>query len=346
MRPIEWTGAGVRLLDQRQLPQQQLWVDCSQLEDFEAAIRDMLIRGAPAIGICAAYGLARQAQLLADASGQERLQALEAAGHRLAATRPTAVNLFWAIERMLNKARQHEEPSVLIEEALAIHREDEAMCRAIGEHGSQLFSAPARVLTHCNAGALATGDYGTALGVVRSLASRQKIQWVWVDETRPYLQGARLTAWELMQEGIPCRLICDNMAGHFLQRGQVDAVVVGADRITAQGDVANKIGTSTLAVLCKEYGVPFYVAAPWSTFDLKLQSGWDIPIEERSADEVVAWGGVVQAPHGVEVRNPAFDVTFHSYITALITERGVLRPPFAEAIAQAELLGVAVGQGR
>ena len=344
MRPIEWTNKGARLLDQRKLPHEQLWVDCVELECFESAIRDMLIRGAPAIGICAAYGLAREAQLKASLDRSARLVALEQAGARLAATRPTAINLFWAIERMLEKARSGASAEELVQEALAIHREDESMCRAIGEHGASLISGPARLLTHCNAGALATGDYGTALGVVRSLAARQQIRWVWVDETRPYLQGARLTAWELMQEGIPCRLICDNMAGHFLQRGEVDAVVVGADRITAEGDVANKIGTSTLAVLCKEYGVPFYVAAPWSTFDLKLRSGWDIPIEQRSREEVVAWGGFNQAPEGVEVRNPAFDVTFHPYITAIITERGVLRPPYAEGIALADRHGVVVGQ--
>ena len=334
MRPIEWTGQAARLIDQRLLPDQEVWVDCRELVDFEAAIRDMLIRGAPAIGICAAYGLAVVAL-----KGQD----LQAAAVRLAATRPTAVNLFWAIERMLKV--WNGDPQRMVREAVAIHEEDIAMCKAMGEHGADLFQGKQRLLTHCNAGALATGDYGTALGVVRSLARRGQVDWVWVDETRPYLQGARLTAYELHQENIPCRLICDNMAGHFLQRKQVDAVITGADRITAHGDVANKIGTSTLGVLCKEYGVPFYVAAPWSTVDMAMQSGWDIPIEERAPEEITHFRGQTVAPHGVGVANPAFDVTFNQYVTAIITERGVLRAPFAESIARANSQGVALGQG-
>lgn len=334
MRPIEWTGQGARLIDQRLLPDREVWVDCRELIDFEVAIRDMLIRGAPAIGICAAYGLAVVAL-----QGQD----LQAAAVRLAATRPTAVNLFWAIERMLKV--WNGDPQRMVREAVAIHEEDIAMCQAMGEHGADLFQGKQRLLTHCNAGALATGDYGTALGVVRSLARRGQVDWVWVDETRPYLQGARLTAYELHQENIPCRLICDNMAGHFLQRKQVDAVITGADRITAHGDVANKIGTSTLGVLCKEYGVPFYVAAPWSTVDMAMQSGWDIPIEERAPEEITHFRGQAVAPQGISVANPAFDVTFHSYVTAIITERGVLRPPFAESIARANSQGVALGQG-
>lgn len=324
MRPIDWIGNGARLVDQRLLPHQEVWVTCQSLADFESAIRDMLIRGAPAIGICAAYGLASVALQGGD---------LEEAAVRLAATRPTAVNLFWAIERMRRVWESSPGQSErLVQEAIAIHEEDVAMCRSIGEHGADLFAGSVRLLTHCNAGALATGDYGTALGVVRSLAKRGQVEWVWVDETRPFLQGARLTAFELQREQIPCRLICDNMAGHFMQRKQVDAVIVGADRITRLGDVANKIGTSTLAVLCKEYGVPFYVAAPWSTLDLAMDSGWDIPIEERSPLEVSHHAGTSVAPEGVAVANPAFDVTFHPYITAIITERGVLRAPFAESI--------------
>lgn len=340
MRPIEWIGDGVRLVDQRLLPQQEVWVECRQPEEFERAIKDMLIRGAPAIGICAAYGIAAAALQAADAGLETLRKQLKAVSVRLAATRPTAINLFWAIERMAAVIVQphSDAPALaarLVDEALEIHREDIEMCKRMGEHGAALFEQPARVLTHCNAGALATGDYGTALGVVRSLAARKLVQWVWVDETRPFMQGSRLTAWELMRENIPCRLICDNMAGHFLQRGQVDAVVVGADRITSHGDVANKIGTSTLAVLCKEYGVPFYVAAPWSTVDMNLESGWDIPIEERAASEVTHVGGSPMAPAGMSVANPAFDVTFHTHITAIITERGVLRPPFHESIARA-----------
>lgn len=336
MRPIEWTGTGVRLVDQRKLPQQEEWVECTQLADFVSAIKDMKIRGAPAIGICAAYGLAARALQTTD------LTELRAAAEELAATRPTAVNLFWALDRMkrvMEQTGEAERGPRLVQEALAIHEEDAATCLQMGEHGADLFDKPVRMLTHCNTGALATGDYGTALGVVRSLAKRGMIQWVWVDETRPYLQGSRLTAWELMREEIPSRLICDNMAGHFMQRGQVDAVIVGADRISAQGDVANKIGTSTLAVLCKEYGIPFYVAAPWSTVDMALQSGWDIPIEERPGSEVTGVGGVQLAPAGMDTANPAFDVTFHSYISAIITERGVLRPPFNESLAAAQQAG-------
>lgn len=335
MRPIDWTGEGVRLIDQRLLPHQEVWVECRSLADYERAIRDMLIRGAPAIGICAAYGLASVAL-----QGGDLLEASRV----LAATRPTAVNLFWAIDRMM-KVAQAGDAQRLVREAQAIHEEDVAMCRSIGDHGAGLFVGRQRILTHCNAGALATGDYGTALGVVRSLARRDQVEWVWVDETRPFLQGARLTAYELQREGIACRLICDNMAGHFLQRKQVDAVIVGADRITRQGDVANKIGTCTLAVLCKEYGVPFYVAAPFSTIDMAMESGWDIPIEERSPSEVSHHGGQAVAPAGVGVANPAFDVTFHSYVTALITERGVLRPPFKESIQRALEGGVTLGQG-
>lgn len=327
MRPIHWTGQGVRLVDQRKLPHQEVWVDCHVLADFEVAIRDMLIRGAPAIGICAAYGLASVALQGGD---------LEHAAGVLAATRPTAVNLFWAIERMRKVWVSGASAARLVEEAVAIHEEDVAMCRQIGAHGANLFDRPVRLLTHCNAGALATGDYGTALGVVRAVSERGLLQWCWVDETRPYWQGARLTAWELMQDQIACRLICDNMAGHFLQRKQVDAVVVGADRITRMGDVANKIGTSTLGVLCKEYGVPFYVAAPWSTVDMKMESGWEIPIEERSPEEVTHWAGQPVAPLGVPVANPAFDVTFHPYVTAIITERGVLRPPYSVSIPAAD----------
>lgn len=354
MRPIEWIGPGARLLDQRLLPKQEVWVKCQQLEDFESAIRDMLIRGAPAIGICAAYGLATVAGLNQSLSRSELATVLSLAGQRLAATRPTAVNLFWAIDRMLHLAATFTGDSSqlarqLEAEAIAIHEEDVVTCQQMGEHGADLFATgPARLklLTHCNAGALATGDYGTALGVVRSLAKRLQVEWVWVDETRPYLQGARLTAWELMQEQIPCRLICDNMAGHFMQRKEVDAVIVGADRIVRNGDVANKIGTSTLAILCKEYGIPFYVAAPWSTLDLQSASGWDIPIEQRPPQEVTHLQGQQVAPDGVEVANPAFDVTPNQYVTAIITERGVLHPPYSESIARAaeSKTQVSVGQ--
>lgn len=345
MRPIEWTGQGVRLVDQRLLPHQEVWVDCCEPHEFERAIKEMLIRGAPAIGICAAYGVAAAALQKREQSLEELRQHLKAVSKRLSATRPTAVNLFWALERMASVIVQSHASSValaerLVHEAQEIHREDVEMCRRMGEHGADLFDRPVRVLTHCNAGALATGDYGTALGVLRSLARRNLLQWAWVDETRPFLQGARLTAYELMRDNIPCRLICDNMAGHFMQRGQVDAVIVGADRITRAGDVANKIGTSTLAVLCKEYRIPFYVAAPWSTVDMSLDSGWDIPIEERPPQEVSHLAGTPVAPEGVQVANPAFDVTFHTHVSAIITERGVLRAPFRESILQAHEAGL------
>jgi methylthioribose-1-phosphate isomerase len=332
MRPIEWLGDHVRLIDQRLLPQELVWVECHLPEEFASAIRDMLIRGAPAIGICAAYGLA--------AAALQGLS-LEPVAELLASTRPTAVNLFWAIQRMRLRWQAGASAQDLVREACAIHEEDVLTCQSIGAHGASLFDKPVRVLTHCNAGALATGDFGTALGVVRALHQRGLLTFCWVDETRPYWQGARLTAWELMTERIPCKLICDNMAGHFMQRGQVDAVVVGADRITREGDVANKIGTSTLAVLCKEYGIPFYVAAPWSTLDLELASGWDIPIEERNSQEITHWRGSAVAPEGVEVANPAFDVTFHPYVSGIITERGVLRAPYAESILRARDLSIA-----
>lgn len=316
MRPIEWHEDRVRLLDQTLLPAQVVWLDIRTAAEAAEAIVSMRIRGAPAIGITAAFGMA-----LAARAGEDR----EAARTLLASTRPTAVNLFWALERM-KKAGD------TLAEAQAIAAEDERMCQQIGDHGASLFQPDTRVLTHCNAGALATGDYGTALGVIRSAHKDGKVRHVWVDETRPFLQGARLTAWELMADGIPIKLICDNMAGHFMQRGEVDAVVVGADRVTAHGDVANKIGTYTLAVLCKEHGIPFYVAAPSSTVDMGLTSGQDIPIEERDGKEVREVFGVHVAPAGVEVRNPAFDVTPHHLVTALITERGVLRPPYVDAL--------------
>jgi methylthioribose-1-phosphate isomerase len=267
---------------------------------------------------------------------------LEAAGRVLAATRPTAVNLFWAIERMKRRFAAEEAGGrtaasdlgeALVEEAKAIESEDLRACEAMGEHGALLLPASARLLTHCNAGALATAGYGTALGVIRSAARAGKVKTVFADETRPYLQGARLTAWELLRDGIPVTLIADNMAGHFMSRGEVDAVVVGADRIAANGDVANKIGTYTVAVLAKENGIPFYVAAPVSTFDLATPSGDRIPIEERAAQEVTHHGGTRLAPEGVLVRNPAFDVTPHRYVSAIVCEHGVARAPYAESLA-------------
>ncbi len=334
MKPIRWKDDSVEMIDQRKLPQEEVWnVYRTGLEVAEA-IRSMVIRGAPAIGIAAAYGLALEAKSWSEGSASLLLH-LDRVGEALEATRPTAINLSWAVQRMLAVAKAHTEPSSLGErlvvEALDIAREDELMCLAIGQHGAPLLPEGGRVLTHCNAGALATGDYGTALGVIR--AGRDRIKEVWVDETRPFLQGARLTAWELQKEGIPCRLICDNMAGHLMQRGQVQAVVVGADRITADGSVANKIGTYSLAVLCRFHEIPMYVAVPYSTIDMQLKSGSSIPIEERDPKEVTHLAGVQIAPTGIEVANPAFDVTPPELVTAIITERGVLHPPFRDSLA-------------
>jgi methylthioribose-1-phosphate isomerase len=342
MKPIVWKGEHADLIDQTVLPHQEVWLSCRTLSEYASAIRDMKIRGAPAIGICAAYGLASVAL---QSPGAQSLPNLEVAAQVLAATRPTAVNLFWAIDRMMELARRltdDKRAEALVAEALAIHREDEAMCRAMGDFGAEVVPANARILTHCNAGALATGDYGTALGVVRSAHAQGKVQWVWVDETRPFLQGARLTAWELMQDNVPVKLICDNMAGHFMQREMVDFVVVGADRITANGDVANKIGTYSLAVLCKEHGIPFYVAAPSSTVDFKLSNGLEIPIEERAADELRKLNGTPVAPTDVPVANPGFDMTPNRYITGIITEKGICRAPYQESLAQT--LGATVGK--
>jgi methylthioribose-1-phosphate isomerase len=305
------------------------------MEEVADAIRDMAIRGAPAIGVAAAFGVALGVR--ASAARGEALRAeLERITSTLAATRPTAVNLFWALARMRRRFDREEEPRVreaLLEEARAIEAEDLAACRRMGDLGAALLPEGVRLLTHCNAGALATAGYGTALGVIRSAARQGKVKNVFADETRPYLQGARLTAWELTREGIPTTLIADSMAGALMARGEVDAVVVGADRIAANGDVANKIGTYTLAVLARENGLPFYVAAPLSTVDLGTASGDAITIEERAPEEVTHHGGRRLAPAGVAVRNPAFDVTPARYVTAIVTERGVARAPYAESLA-------------
>jgi len=298
----------------------------------------MAVRGAPAIGVAAALGIALGVRN-SPAEGDALRAAFDQICQEMAATRPTAVNLFWAIERMRRRFETDQAKGgralrdALLEEAQAIDDEDVAACRRIGDLGAELIPERARVLTHCNAGALATAGYGTALGVIRSAARQGKIRNVLADETRPYLQGARLTAWELSREGIPVTLIADNMAGHLMARGEVDAVVVGADRIAANGDVANKIGTYTVAVLARENGLPFYVAAPVSTIDLATPSGEAITIEERSPDEITHHGGRRLAPEGVAVRNPAFDVTPHRYVTAIVCERGVARPPYAESLA-------------
>ncbi len=334
---VAWEDGAVVMIDQRRLPMEEAFVRCRTHHEVAAAIRDMAIRGAPAIGVAAALGLAAGVRTTGS-EGPALLAEWQEMCSVLAATRPTAVNLFWAIERMrrrfeaLRAAGGASLRQGLLDEALAIQAEDLEACRRMGDLGAELLPAEARVLTHCNAGALATAGYGTALGVVRSAARLGKVRMVFADETRPWLQGARLTAWELLQDGIPTTLISDNMAGHLMARGEINAVVVGSDRIAANGDVANKIGTYTVAVLAKEHGIPFYVAAPVSTFDLATPTGAGIPIEERPAEEVTHVAGRRIAPEGVLVRNPAFDVTPHRYVSAIVCERGVARPPFTESL--------------
>ncbi len=316
--PLRWDGNSLFLLDQRLLPREERWLEYRDASGVAEAIKTMVVRGAPAIGVAAAFGMA-----LAALRGDD----LNVAAEELKRARPTAVNLAWAVDRMLSQR-----DGDLIAEAEAINREDLASCMAIGRHGAALLGATSTVLTHCNAGALATAGYGTALGVIRAAIESGKKVAVFADETRPYLQGARLTAWELQKDGIDVTLITDNMSGHFFQEGKFDAVVVGADRIAANGDAANKIGTYTVAVLANAHGIPFYVAAPVSTIDPNCPSGKEIPIEERSAQEVVDIFGSRVAPEGINVRHPAFDVTPARLITAIITERGVLRAPYEEAI--------------
>ena len=329
VEPIRWQGSKLQLLDQRKLPREIVWVTCSDAHETAVAIRDMVVRGAPAIGVAAAFGIAMAAW---------RGDDLREAAAELRATRPTAVNLMWAVDRMMREysALEGDLPEVVGAELEGLARrmfdEDVEANRRIGRNGAALLGDQATVLTHCNAGALATAGYGTALGVVRAAVESGKRLAVFADETRPYLQGARLTAWELQQDGIDVTLITDSMAGHFFQLGTFDAVLVGADRIAANGDTANKIGTYTVAVLANAHGVPFYVAAPVSTIDPKTPNGEGIPIEERSGAEVTSIGGTAIAPENVAVRHPAFDVTPARLITAIITDRGVLRPPYEEAI--------------
>ena len=312
VQPIRWRGDRLELLDQRLLPDKKVYITCRTAEQVAKAIKDMVVRGAPAIGCAAAFGVVL---------GKGAKKAYDV----LAKSRPTAVNLFWALERM-------KKASDLEAEAIAIYEEDLAANRRMGDVGAKLIPEGARVMTHCNTGALATAGHGTALGVIRS-AKGKKVSVI-ANETRPYLQGARLTAWECVQEGIPVTLITDNMAGHLMSRGEVDVVIVGADRIAANGDVANKIGTYALAVMAKRHGIPFYVAAPSSTFDPNIPDGSHIPIEERPGDEVTGYRKVRWAPKGVKVRNPAFDVTPAELITGIISEKGIAMPPNPETIAQ------------
>jgi len=343
VRTVEILPGEVVLIDQLALPHEERYVRCHTWQEVAARITDMTVRGAPAIGVTAAGGLALAAAAAGAASPGDPnafRAALEQAASGLLATRPTAVNLRWAVDEMRLVWTVCDEPpaacaALLLARAQAILEDDIERCLRIGEHGSALFKAGDTILTHCNAGALATAGYGTALGVVRAAFARHGGISVLVDETRPWLQGARLTAWELGVEGIPYRLISDNMAGHFIQRGAVDGVVVGADRIAANGDTANKIGTYTVSVLAKEHGVPFYVAAPLSTVDLTLGSGAGIPIEERAEAEVTSFHGRQVAPDGARAYHPAFDVTPAANIAAIVTEAGVLRAPFEQSLATA-----------
>jgi len=336
-------GDVVVMIDQRKLPAQEVYVRCKSAADVARAIKTMVIRGAPAIGVAAAMGLALGMRKSSATGTQKFAAEFQKSCDLMAATRPTAVNLFWAIERMKRcfaEAAQAGESVDQIKdrlerEAQLIHDEDVASCRAMGAHGAEVVPADARVLTHCNAGALATAGYGTALGVIRGAVEQGKRVAVYADETRPFLQGARLTAWELVRDGIPTTVITDNMTAALMRKVPIDLVVVGADRIAANGDTANKIGTYGVAVLAREHKVPFYVAAPLSTIDLNTPDGDHIPIEERNAREVSHVGSSQLAPEGASIWNPAFDVTPHQYIAGIITERGIFRPPYIESLKAA-----------
>ncbi|NLO39904.1 MAG: S-methyl-5-thioribose-1-phosphate isomerase [Ruminiclostridium sp.] len=338
MRPLYFQEGKLRLIDQTKLPGETIWHEYSSYDQVAKAIKDMIVRGAPAIGVTAAYGIVIGMNAINQTNKEAFFKELAHIADEMKSTRPTAVNLFWAVDRMVNKALINHDKSIdeikaiALLEAQKMDDEDVQSNRKIGEYGSQLIRHGDTILTHCNAGSLATCDYGTALGVIRAAHEAGKQVKVFADETRPYLQGARLTAYELMQDGIPVTLICDNMAGHFMHIGQIQCCIVGADRIASNGDTANKIGTYSVAVLAKENNIPFYVAAPVSTIDFKISSGQEIPIEERNQREVTHIREIQLAPNGVNVRNPAFDVTPNRYITAIITDKGVLYPPFTKSI--------------
>lgn len=341
IKTVEWTDAGVRMIDQRLLPTEEKYLTLRSYEEVADAIKTMVVRGAPAIGVSAAFGLALGIKQASAANIEDLAKDFDVMCRVMGETRPTAVNLFWAIERMraafhtaqTEGLKANEIKQRLIAEAQKIYEEDLASNRALGIFGGELLPNDATVLTHCNAGALATaGDYGTALGVIRGARDMGKRIAVIADETRPFLQGSRLTAWELAQDEIPVTLITDNMAGHVMKSGKVDAVVVGADRIASNGDTANKIGTYMVAVLARQHNIPFYVAAPVSTIDMKIASGNDIPIEERDQKEVTHIRENQLAPAGINVRNPAFDVTPHEFIHAIITDKGIARAPFTESL--------------
>jgi methylthioribose-1-phosphate isomerase len=349
---LEWTADGVRFLDQTRLPLEETYVLATSSDDVAKVITTMVVRGAPAIGVAAAMGMALGVKNSRATTLPVLTAEVEAMAKTLAATRPTAVNLFWAIERMRGRFYQlATEPGMtvdtiqaqLVAEARTMYDEDIAACRTMGGYGAPLMPDAGGVLTHCNAGALASCGYGMALGVIRSAVERGKQLMVYADETRPFLQGARLTAWELMHDGIPTTVLCDNMAASLMRQGKIQAVIVGSDRVAANGDVANKIGTYGVAILAKEHGIPFYVACPWSTIDLATPTGDAIPIEQRAAIEVTHHGGKQLTPHGVGIENLAFDVTPAKYVTAIITERGVLRPPYAEALRELETVAVPAG---
>src|SRR5215212_1620920 len=340
---IEWNDEGVVMIDQRKLPTAEIYVTCKSAKEVAKAIKTMVIRGAPAIGVAAGMGLALGVRQSAATGTTKLATEFYKLCEMMADTRPTAVNLFWAIDRMKgvfadsasSGASVDQIKDKLAAEARMIHDEDLASCKAMGEFGASVVSDGARVLTHCNAGALATAGYGSALGVIRAAVAQGKRIAVIADETRPFLQGARLTAWELVREGINTTVITESMAGPLMRAGDIDLVVVGADRIAANGDFANKIGTYSVAVLAKAHNIPVYVAAPWSTIDMMTKNGDAIPIEERTPREVTHVGATQLAPDGAQVRNPSFDVTPHEYITAIITERGVYRAPFTESLANA-----------
>jgi methylthioribose-1-phosphate isomerase len=340
IQTLEWTNSGVVFIDQTKLPTEEVYVTCTTHQEVADAIRNMIVRGAPAIGVAAAMGIALGVSNSEANSVSDLNIEFEQICKMIGETRPTAVNLFWAIRRMSEKFESLRARTVsqiqqaLIEEAQRMHAEDIAANQAMGRHGATLMPASGGVLTHCNAGALATAGYGTALGVIRAAIEQGKTIHVYADETRPFLQGARLTAWELMKDGIPTTVISDNMAGVMMQKGKIGAIVVGADRIAANGDVANKVGTYTVAVLAKENGIPFYVAAPLSTIDLAAIDGSKIPIEQRNKREVTHIGGKQMTPDGVGIENPAFDVTPAKYVTAIITERGIARAPYQKSLSE------------
>jgi methylthioribose-1-phosphate isomerase len=338
IQTLEWTPRGVVFIDQTKLPTEEVYVTCTTHQQVADVIRNMVVRGAPAIGVAAAMGIALGMKNSKAENGADLKKDFDQICEAIRQTRPTAVNLFWAIRRMQEKfetLRIHPISQIkqeLVEESQSMHAEDIAANQAMGRHGATLMPSSGGVLTHCNAGALATAGYGTALGVIRAAVEQGKKIHVYADETRPFLQGSRLTAWELMKDGIPTTVISDNMAGVMMQQGKIAAIVVGADRIAANGDVANKVGTYTVAVLAKEHSIPFYVAAPISTVDLETPDGSKIPIEQRSPREVTHIAGKQMAPDGVQVENPAFDVTPAKYVAAIITERGIARAPYTESL--------------